>query len=168
MIIGNVDQFAIEIADYNKIKSTAKVRMLFGSKTFGSFKKKNDLKELTKSLTAIINTGDELYDESFDGKTELEIFETILVLPIGIEEWTLAQSAQYERYKRFTFFGGEQFSDVSAVAYVKNGICNVLWSTNRTFSQAIANYSKNLKIAQVPLEIIARTRDEFVHYLKQQ
>ncbi|MGO4293096.1 hypothetical protein [Chitinophaga sp. RAB17] len=167
MIIGNANDFAIEIADYNKAKNVAKLKLFLKGKVFGSFKKAKEIDPLLSSLDAILDAGDDLYDASFDDKSVTEIFSTVLVLHAEVGEWTDSDYNQLDRYERFTFFLGEQFSDVTAIVYVKEDVCNIVWSTNKDMSKEQINYLENLNVAQVPMKHIAKVKDEFMDYLDQ-
>ncbi|PSL17787.1 hypothetical protein [Chitinophaga ginsengisoli] len=167
MIVGKESDFAIEITDYDKVKRIAKLKLHLNGKVFGDGKKSKSIDPLVSALETIIEAGDSLYDTSFNNRSFGDVFSTVLVLHAEVGEWTDDDYAQLDRYERFTFFWGEQFSNVTAVVFTKDGICHILWSMNKNMSGGKIDYLKNLHADLIPLNSIVGVKDELMQYLNQ-
>lgn len=166
--IGDVTQFAIESGNYDATKQKGKIRFWINNKHFGDFKKSNDFNPVTDALKSIIESGNTLYDVSFEGKTAEEIFSTVLVLNTETEDFTDEEYAQMERYERFGFYWGEQFNNITAVTYIKDNYCHFLWSQNSNLSTAKINYLKNLQTEIVRTDIFFTVAKDFLNTINGQ
>jgi len=165
MTIGKENDFAIEITDYDRGKRAGRIRLHLGGKIFGDGKKLKSVEPLISTLQKIIETGDSLYDESFNDSKLEDIFSAVLVLHAETGNWTDDDYRQLDRYERFTSFWGEQFSNVTAVFFNKKRICHVLWSMNKCRSGERIDYLKNLNESQISLSTVAAVKDEFMQCL---
>ncbi|HEU4553597.1 MAG TPA: hypothetical protein VFS25_12205 [Chitinophaga sp.] len=123
ILVGTKHDFAIEVGNYKKDKETGKLRFWINNQDFGDFKRSDKLSYAVRSLKDITDKYSSLYDDSFDSKTNREIFELALVLDAEIGSLTDEDYEQMDKYERFSFNLGSQFDDVSHVVYVKDGQC---------------------------------------------
>ncbi|MGF6924637.1 hypothetical protein QFZ48_000137 [Chitinophaga sp. W2I13] len=133
------------------------MRMIVGGKNFGDYKKSQEIQPFLDAMESILTAGDDLYDTSFATASQQEIFSMVLVLDAEVGEWTDSDYDQLDRYERFTFFCGEQFSNVSAVVYNREGVCNFIWSMSNNLSIPKIDNLKNLYSESIPLSVLALT-----------
>jgi hypothetical protein len=91
----------------------------------------------------------------------------VLVLNAEIGNWSDSDYEQLDRYERFTFFLGEQFSNVSTVVYNRDGNCNFIWSMNNNLSSKKIDYSKNFYTGNISFSMLAQANEELLQFINQ-
>jgi len=166
-IFGSKESFAIEIGNLVPEKKSAKLRLWVSSIPIGTFRVNFTLKYAVKSFEELIEGQHSFYDKEFDLRSPQQIFTLCLLLDRDLDsDWKNEWHEQFNRYKKFSPFFGDQLDDSALMLYVKDSSIYFLWSTNTDYSKAKIDYLEHFKSATTSYASFANTSKEFINWYK--
>ena len=164
---GNKESFAIEIGNLVPEKKSAKLRFWANNISIGTFRVNFSLKYAIKSFEELIENSSLLYDIEFDSRTPAQIFTLCLLLDKDIlSDWNDEEQEQFNRYKKFSPFFGDQLDDACLMIYIKDSLIYFLWSTNTDYSGTKIDYLKNFQFTSTSYDAFESTSKEFLSWYK--
>lgn len=143
ILFGSKEKFAIELGEYSYETKKGRLRFWIAGKSMGEFKKVHTLSYAVTSLKRIADLNNDLYDDSFKGKSDKEIFYTCLFIGKNRDEFTQEDYKKAENYQRFSFFFGDQLDDVTCLIFIKDMVMHFIWSVVTDYVSVDVDYFKN-------------------------
>lgn len=165
ILFGVKDKFAIEVGDYKHNSKKGRLRFWINGNTIGDFKKNHTLSYAATSLKKLTDIHKDLYDISFLGKTEREIFINSLLIGTNRDSFTAEDYKIVEKYQKFSPFFGDQFDSVTCLVYIKDNKIHFLWTLVKDFVSTDIDYLKNLNFSEANISDFMKAVNLFLSFL---